>query len=139
MYEQPKTSIAGRIVWLIISLLIIGGIVWLILWFFFWRSPSVDTTSTSDETSQTKEEQSSGTSTSANSSSSSKTTESTTTSNSASTPTSLGQVVEETDGAAELVNTGPGDLATPIILTIAGGIVLYQIRLRRRFAAEVNE
>lgn len=133
MYEQPKTSAVGRIVWFIISLLIIAGIVWLILWFFFWREPAPKSSSTSTSTGQSAQQ---------SDTSSDKSTSSTTNSSSnssASTPTSLGQVVEETsDGAATLVNTGPGDVVTPIVIAVAAGALFYEIRLRRKFVPDVE-
>lgn len=143
MYEQPKTSLVGRIIWLIISLLVIAGIVWLILWFFFWRGPSAKTTGTSTKNTQSAG-QSNGTKTSGQSSSGTSSTN-TPSGSSTTTPSSLGQVVEETSGVASstpaattLANTGPGDLVTPVVITVAGGVIFYQVRLRRRYVTEVK-
>lgn len=144
MYEQPKTSAVGRIVWFIISLLIIAGIVWLILWFFFWRQPSAKTTETSKGTTQSTKQSGSSTSSDKGSSSSSAGSSSSSTTGSSSMPTSLGQVVEETSSGTgtspttTLVNTGPGDIVTPIVVAVIGGVAFYQIRLRRRFVSEVE-
>lgn len=140
MYEQPKTSIVGRVVWFIISLLIIAGIVWLILWFFFWREPSTSTTKTSNDKGQSTQQ--SGNTPSKNGTSSSGATNSPSTATSA--PTSLGQVVEETSSSSNsattgtLVNTGPGDIVTPIVIAIVGGAIFYQLRLRRKFVSELE-
>lgn len=140
MYEQPKTSIVGRVVWFIISLLIIAGIVWLILWFFFWREPSVGTTKTPIDKGQSTQQSGNTPSKSNGASSSSTKTPSTT----SSAPTSLGQVVEETSNTTNsaatgtLVNTGPGDVITPIVITVVGGVAFYQFRLRRKFVSEIE-
>lgn len=137
MYEQPKTSAAGRLVWFIISLLIIAGIVWLILWFFFWREPSSDTTPSKDTGKTSQQTGNTGSSSTKNTSGSTSSSTNGSSSNT-STPTSLGAVAEETTPATTLANTGPGDVVTPVMIAVAGGIVFYQVRLRRRFVSETK-
>lgn len=42
MYEQNRVSVVGRVLWFLVSLLILAALVWLVLWLLFWRSPKVD-------------------------------------------------------------------------------------------------
>jgi cytoskeletal protein RodZ len=42
MYEQNRVSIIGRIIWFIVSVLVLAALVWLVLWLLFWRHPKVD-------------------------------------------------------------------------------------------------
>ena len=43
MYEQNKVSVVGRIVWFIVSVLLLAALVWLVLWLLFWRNANEDT------------------------------------------------------------------------------------------------
>lgn len=42
MYEQNRVSVVGRVLWFLVSLLILAALVWFVLWLLFWRSPKVD-------------------------------------------------------------------------------------------------
>ena len=161
MYEQPRTSVVGRIIWLVVSLLVIAGIVWLVLWFFFWRhqakptlSPSNTVTSVTQKANETidnvRRSNSSTTTPSSSTSSSSQsspttpvdtaptTTPSTSSGNghTSSTATTISNssaaVSSDTSATSTLVNTGPGDVITPVIVAIVGGSVWYQLRVRKQ-------
>ena len=100
MYDRSRLTVVGRIIWFIVSLLIFIGLVWLVLWFFFWRSPeptdnAADKSTTSQESKENSTENknssesasgTSGASTTGDGSSSNSNTTGTTSSTSTQTP-----------------------------------------------------
>ncbi len=137
MYEDSRTPVVRRIIWLAISVLVVAGLVWLLLWFFVWRGS--DTTSNKSATQTVTTSQKTGTGSapdtttapSADSTSQPSSTPSTTsTINSTSPSTGVTSSTSTTQPA--LANTGPGSFAAPIALAVAGGTIYYNVRLRRK-------
>ncbi|MBL8122458.1 hypothetical protein JNM87_06980 [Candidatus Saccharibacteria bacterium] len=161
MYEENRVSVVGRLIWAIVSLLVLAALVWLVLWLLFWRSPDVDEVAdttkktgtsaiesgnTAVSTPTDSSVSSSTTAPSASSNSSTDTTKKTTTPSTSSTsstgttttaPSSTAPTAGQTSSTStkvpngQLANTGPSDAVLPVILTAVGATMFYQIRLRR--------
>ena len=149
MYEQNRSSAVGRLVWAIVSLLVLVGLIWFVLWLLLWRSPAVEeavdvTKETGTNAIESAKNATNGTSTDSqgSSTSGSSTGSMSTTSDSSSTSGSATSTATDTTTpqtsststvvpGGELVATGPESIILPIVAVAAGGTVLYQIRLRR--------
>ncbi|PID30850.1 hypothetical protein CSA80_03760 [Candidatus Saccharibacteria bacterium] len=159
MYEENSVSVVGKIVWFVVSLLIVASLVWLVLWLLFWRSPKtaeiVDmaTESTSNASQEdaaasgsTRQNAGQETTTSSSESNSARTeaTQSGGASGTAETPTSSAGQTSSTStqapavasahtGADQLAATGPESVLLPVAGAVVAGTVLYHTRLRRKF------
>ena len=137
MYEDNKTSVARRVIWLAISVVVIAGLVWLLLWLFVWRgsdtAPNKSATQkvTTSQNAGTGNTPSTTTAPGANSTSQSSST-STTGSTVNSTSSSTGVTSSTSTTQPMLANTGPGSFVAPIALAVAGGTIYYNVRLRRK-------
>lgn len=58
MYEQNRVSVVGRIIWLIVSALVIIGLVWFILWLIFGYRSAKNTVKQGVKTTTSKVQQS---------------------------------------------------------------------------------
>jgi cytoskeletal protein RodZ len=163
MYEQNRVSIVGRILWLIVSLLVLVALVWLFLWLLFWRHPKVaqvtDTAkkgisttvqSGSDAIKNAANDVTINTPSNTASTSTTPSTTSTTTTqsstaqesnrssaNATSTPTSTSAQASSTatqTPSAQLANTGAGSMLLPVVVAVVGGAAAYHVRLRRKEA-----
>lgn len=145
MYEQNNISWVSRLIWLVISLAVIVGIVWLLLWLLFWRGNDTAEISTNEPTTSgvVESDDSTGTDTEAADTSSTEsasgvTTDSTADSATTSSASSEGHTSSTSTTTpalaqpTELADTGPGEFIAPIALAVAGSTVYYQIRLRRK-------
>ncbi len=155
MYEQSeKPSVIGRVIWFVVSALIIVAIIWFFLWLLFWRQPDTgkigdaakDTgTSAVESTTGESTKDSSGTASTANGTSNSETGTSSASSSSDSTSETSDQTTSDSSSAeitstngdnAALTNTGPGDMIVPTAIGAAiGGTVFYHVRQRRKLIA----
>ena len=122
MYEQNKVSVVGRIVWFAVLTLIIGGLVWFLLWLFVWRTSGNDATTGKQNTATTQKVTSPTAQTGD------------TTADKSNQPSSNATtgVASGDNTNATLANTGPGSLTTPIAIAVVGGTVYYHLRLRRK-------
>ncbi len=136
MYEDNKTSVVRRIVWLAISVLVIAGLVWLLLWLFVWRGSNT-TSGNKGATQKVTTSQSTGVN-SAPSTTAAPSTNSTTqppandSTAPAPTATSTGLTSSTSTTQPALANTGPGSFVAPIAVAVAGGTIYYNVRLRRK-------
>lgn len=156
MYEQNKVSIVGRVLWLVVSMIVIVTLIWLVLWLFFWRHPKVVQVADKAKQSTSQVAKESGeavgniakdhnnssqatTSPASNGTSNTQTAPgqttaqppSSTSGQSAATTSQTSSVATQAP-SSQLVNTGAGDVVWPAIIAIAGGATAYHIRLRRK-------
>lgn len=111
MYDRSRLTVVGRIIWFIVSLLIFIGLVWLVLWFFFWRSPE-PTDTTSDQATSSQESKESGNENRSSSESASGTSGSSTSSDSSSTDSNSNGTTSSTSTEAPAQGTASSDSGT---------------------------
>lgn len=133
MYDRNRLTVAGRIIWFVVSLLILLGLIWLVLWLFLWRSPQTSTSgtqptkTTQQGTDTSKQSQSTSSGSSVAQPGSTPQSTGVTSSTSTTTPAIASPVAQ----GSSLANTGPGNLVTPVILAMLGGAAYYHVRQRR--------
>jgi cytoskeletal protein RodZ len=126
MYEETETPTFRRTIMLIVTVIAIAVVLWLGAWFFFLRGHSVKTGNTSSG-SKTKQQTSQSAPKGSN--------------NHSSTPNTVtagGSTSNQSSGTAaatnpdQLANAGAGSVLAPVLGGVIGGVVIYQIYLRRR-------
>lgn len=125
MYEQNDVPVFRRILWLALWFVVILVVLWVAVWLIFFRHADTKKVATPHKTTTTTQQQkSSGTVATPDSADSS---------TSSGNPSSGATV--PTASPAELANTGPGDVVTPVAVAAVAGSALYYIRTRKKLLA----